>query len=156
MVLEGPVDVLCSARRPSMTKTVVHGEPVTLNTTDILLKKMGNQKHTPCANRRNSQSSLLWILPLLVLWITCTSAVHYPDPGPDIAGDYCRRRQGEQCCPGRDDYCTVPILDSVCYCDLFCNRTISDCCPDFWGLCMGISPPVGAQTPPPTNLIISK
>ncbi|XP_052325878.1 tubulointerstitial nephritis antigen-like [Oncorhynchus keta] len=57
----------------------------------------------------------------------------------DPFGSYCERRGG--CCPGRDDQCTVPYLDTICYCDLFCNRTISDCCPDFWGHCLGISPP---------------
>ncbi|CAB1350720.1 unnamed protein product [Coregonus sp. 'balchen'] len=57
----------------------------------------------------------------------------------DPFGLYCERRGG--CCPGRDDQCTVPYLDTICYCDLFCNRTISDCCPDFWGHCLGISPP---------------
>uniref|UniRef100_A0A3B5AI44 Tubulointerstitial nephritis antigen like 1 n=1 Tax=Stegastes partitus TaxID=144197 RepID=A0A3B5AI44_9TELE len=53
----------------------------------------------------------------------------------DPFGSYCQRRGG--CCPGRDDLCTVPYLDTICYCDLFCNRTVSDCCPDFWGHCLG-------------------
>ncbi|MEQ2204105.1 Tubulointerstitial nephritis antigen-like, partial [Xenoophorus captivus] len=57
----------------------------------------------------------------------------------DPFGSYCQRRGG--CCPGRDDLCTVPYLDTICYCDLFCNRTVSDCCPDFWGHCLGIQPP---------------
>ena len=57
----------------------------------------------------------------------------------DPFGSYCQRRGG--CCPGRDDLCTVPYLDTICYCDLFCNRTVSDCCPDFWGRCLGIEPP---------------
>uniref|UniRef100_A0A8C8DJ80 Tubulointerstitial nephritis antigen like 1 n=1 Tax=Oryzias sinensis TaxID=183150 RepID=A0A8C8DJ80_9TELE len=57
----------------------------------------------------------------------------------DPFGSYCQRRGG--CCPGRDDQCTVPYLDTICYCDLFCNRTVSDCCPDFWGHCLGIQPP---------------
>ena len=57
----------------------------------------------------------------------------------DPFGSYCQRRGG--CCPGRDDLCTVPYLDTICYCDLFCNRTVSDCCPDFWGHCLGINPP---------------
>ncbi|XP_036411414.1 tubulointerstitial nephritis antigen-like [Megalops cyprinoides] len=61
----------------------------------------------------------------------------------DPNGSYCARRGG--CCPGRDDQCTVPYLDTICYCDLFCNRTVSDCCPDFWGHCLGIPPPfIGA------------
>ncbi|XP_029976266.1 tubulointerstitial nephritis antigen-like [Salarias fasciatus] len=57
----------------------------------------------------------------------------------DPFGSYCERRGG--CCPGRDDLCTVPYLDTICYCDLFCNRTVSDCCPDFWGHCLGVQPP---------------
>lgn len=57
----------------------------------------------------------------------------------DPFGSYCQRRGG--CCPGRDDQCTVPYLDTICYCDLFCNRTVSDCCPDFWNQCLGIEPP---------------
>uniref|UniRef100_A0A671P1S7 Tubulointerstitial nephritis antigen-like n=1 Tax=Sinocyclocheilus anshuiensis TaxID=1608454 RepID=A0A671P1S7_9TELE len=57
----------------------------------------------------------------------------------DPFGSYCQRRGG--CCPGRNDQCTVPYLDTICYCDLFCNRTVSDCCPDFWSHCLGTTPP---------------
>ncbi|KAF7245845.1 Tubulointerstitial nephritis antigen-like, partial [Varanus komodoensis] len=57
----------------------------------------------------------------------------------DAGGSYCERHGA--CCHGRDDACTVPYLDTICYCDLFCNRTISDCCPDFWEYCLGIEPP---------------
>ncbi|XP_026785377.3 tubulointerstitial nephritis antigen-like [Pangasianodon hypophthalmus] len=57
----------------------------------------------------------------------------------DPFGSYCQRRGG--CCEGRNDECTMPYLDTICYCDLFCNRTVSDCCPDFWGHCLGIQPP---------------
>ena len=62
---------------------------------------------------------------------------------------YCESRQFQACCPGRNDQCHVPILDTLCYCDEFCNRTVSDCCPDFWGHCLGVSPPEGAMTLPP-------
>ncbi|MGH0183891.1 UNVERIFIED_CONTAM: hypothetical protein FKN15_013152 [Acipenser sinensis] len=62
----------------------------------------------------------------------------------DPYGSYCERRGG--CCPGREDSCTVPYLDTICYCDLFCNRTISDCCPDFWGHCLGEPQPYGKST----------
>ncbi|TRY83305.1 hypothetical protein DNTS_006033 [Danionella cerebrum] len=62
----------------------------------------------------------------------------------DPFGSYCQRRGG--CCPGRNDQCTVPYLDTICYCDLFCNRTISDCCPDFWSHCLRTTPPY-----PPKN-----
>ncbi|XP_065600730.1 tubulointerstitial nephritis antigen-like [Cyrtonyx montezumae] len=57
----------------------------------------------------------------------------------DAGGSYCQR--GDVCCRGRDDGCTVPYLDTICYCDLFCNRTVSDCCPDFWEYCLGIPAP---------------
>ncbi|XP_072532237.1 tubulointerstitial nephritis antigen-like [Salminus brasiliensis] len=57
----------------------------------------------------------------------------------DPYGSYCERRGG--CCEGRNDQCIMPYLDTICYCDLFCNRTISDCCPDFWGHCLGVRPP---------------
>lgn len=63
----------------------------------------------------------------------------------DPFGSYCQRRGG--CCPGRNDQCTVPYLDTICYCDLFCNRTVSDCCPDFWSHCLGTNPPY-----PPSKL----
>lgn len=61
----------------------------------------------------------------------------------DPFGSYCQRRGG--CCEGRNDECTMPYLDTICYCDLFCNRTVSDCCPDFWGHCLGIQPPSRGQ-----------
>ncbi|KAG1688935.1 Tubulointerstitial nephritis antigen-like [Nymphon striatum] len=60
----------------------------------------------------------------------------------DIEGDFCRARRGEQCCPGRADDCSAPILGTLCYCDKFCNRTSNDdCCPDFWSHCLGIFRP---------------
>ena len=56
---------------------------------------------------------------------------------------YCQERE---CCPGRDDECHMPypalLPNTRCYCDEFCNRTQTDCCPDFWGFCLGIEPPV--------------
>lgn len=57
----------------------------------------------------------------------------------DAGGSYCQR--GDVCCHGRNDGCTVPYHDTLCYCDLFCNRTVSDCCPDFWEYCLGIPAP---------------
>ncbi|XP_053563203.1 tubulointerstitial nephritis antigen-like [Bombina bombina] len=61
----------------------------------------------------------------------------------DASGSYCQRH--DACCPGRKDDCTVPYLDTICYCDIFCNRTVSDCCPDFWSFCLGIDPPIPIQ-----------
>ncbi len=75
---------------------------------------------------------------------------------------YCEARHPDQCCPGRNDVCTMPILDTVCYCDEFCNRTVADCCPDFWGFCMGVDIPDGAMKHPahmptaPPSVITSK
>ncbi|KFM62772.1 Tubulointerstitial nephritis antigen-like protein, partial [Stegodyphus mimosarum] len=66
----------------------------------------------------------------------------------DLRGDYCRNRYPVTCCRERDDTCSVPILGTVCYCDMFCNRTNNaDCCPDFQAVCLGISP-----VPPPGQL----
>ena len=87
----------------------------------------------------------LTILVTFVLLIhVVTSYSPYPEPGHDVSGQYCAGRAHQQCCPGRDDSCTVPILDTICYCDIYCNRTRTDCCPDFWRLCIGIDPPAGA------------
>lgn len=65
--------------------------------------------------------------------------------GLDIAGPYCATRRDGGCCDGRKDVCSVPILDTLCYCDQFCNRTRSDCCPDYFSFCYGAS----LTSPPP-------
>ncbi|GBN24402.1 hypothetical protein AVEN_147692-1 [Araneus ventricosus] len=68
----------------------------------------------------------------------------YNEVDDDLRGDYCNRRGPLKCCPQRDDTCSVPILGTLCYCDLFCNRTTSgDCCPDFEEVCLGrrVQPP---------------
>ncbi|XP_052258054.1 tubulointerstitial nephritis antigen-like [Dreissena polymorpha] len=54
--------------------------------------------------------------------------------GPDIAGPFCAKR-APQCCPDRLDECSVPVMDTFCYCDEFCDRDRSDCCPDFQSVC---------------------
>lgn len=59
----------------------------------------------------------------------------------DLPGDYCGGPK-QKCCDGRIDSCAVPLLGTFCYCDQFCNRTdSSDCCPDYWNVCLGIQPP---------------
>ena len=67
---------------------------------------------------------LLTIFPLLCL-PPALPLLTPPWPGPywDIPGSYCQSSfpQGE-CCPGRKDRCSVPILGTLCYCDTFCNR----------------------------------
>ncbi|KAG3282597.1 tubulointerstitial nephritis antigen like 1, transcript variant X3 [Ictidomys tridecemlineatus] len=57
----------------------------------------------------------------------------------DAGGRYCQEQ--DMCCRGRADDCALPYLGATCYCDLFCNRTVSDCCPDFWDFCLGVPPP---------------
>lgn len=97
---------------------------------------------------------------LLIGFITLTPLVssqyYYYEPHyaeDDLRGDYCRTRSPLRCCPQRDDACSVPILGTVCYCDMFCNRTNSaDCCPDFKSVCLGIVPPP-AQLIRPRKLI---
>ncbi|XP_037076919.1 tubulointerstitial nephritis antigen-like [Pollicipes pollicipes] len=43
-----------------------------------------------------------------------------------------------QCCLERQDECSVPILGTLCYCDQFCDRSLSgDCCPDYFTFCLG-------------------
>ena len=47
----------------------------------------------------------------------------WPDPYWNIPGSFCQSSYPEQgCCGGRKDRCSAPILDTVCYCDRFCNR----------------------------------
>ncbi|XP_072017541.1 uncharacterized peptidase C1-like protein F26E4.3 [Amphiura filiformis] len=55
---------------------------------------------------------------------------------PSSLAQYCSKRP-TGCCPGRDDACHVRYRDTLCYCDLFCERTQSDCCPDFFNYCLG-------------------
>ena len=46
------------------------------------------------------------------------------------------------CCPNRLDDCSRPILDTLCYCDAFCDRGASgDCCPDYFTFCLGEAKP---------------
>lgn len=62
---------------------------------------------------------------------------------PDLEGDYCRSRP-DPCCSGRMDDCSVPILGTLCYCDDFCVRPgNSDCCPDYFPVCKGVTPGPG-------------
>ncbi|XP_077991337.1 putative peptidase C1-like protein F26E4.3 [Glandiceps talaboti] len=58
---------------------------------------------------------------------------------------WCSERSPTNCCKGRDDSCTVPYKGIMCYCDIFCNHTITDCCPDFFPTCHGIENPLKTQ-----------
>ncbi|XP_067936308.1 tubulointerstitial nephritis antigen-like [Watersipora subatra] len=65
-------------------------------------------------------------------------------------GPYCQTRRPLQCCPGRDDSCTVPIRDTVCYCDEFCGiHNAEDCCPDYENVCLAQWATTSKS--PPTN-----
>uniref|UniRef100_A0A8C2VDT2 Tubulointerstitial nephritis antigen-like n=1 Tax=Chinchilla lanigera TaxID=34839 RepID=A0A8C2VDT2_CHILA len=57
----------------------------------------------------------------------------------DAGGQYCKKQT--LCCTGRIDDCSLPYLGATCYCDSFCNRNVSDCCPDYWDTCLGVPPP---------------
>ena len=65
-----------------------------------------------------------------VLLISCTTP---------IGAQYCTHRG---CCPGRDDECSASYHGTLCYCDVFCNQTAIDCCPDFWHHCVCRARPV--------------
>lgn len=49
-------------------------------------------------------------------------------------GQYCR---SFGCCEDRDDDCVTQFyeMNAVCYCDKFCERENSDCCPDYKSFC---------------------
>lgn len=80
------------------------------------------------------------MLLVVVIVLGCVTECHSFDrrrfPGP-----YCEQRSVEQCCPGRDDQCTMPIHDTLCYCDQFCaEHSVEDCCPDYEDICKASSP----------------
>lgn len=91
---------------------------------------------------------------LCLLALACClqpSSAFFGEWGPDLEGPWCATRPvGQQCCTGRDDNCDVPILGTRCYCDIFCNDTAYDCCPDYWPHCHGYV--VATTTPRPTTL----
>lgn len=97
-------------------------------------------------------SGLKVSLLVSILVLSASSGVHgfFLEWGKDLEGPWCATRPGEDCCDGRDDYCAVPILGTECYCDIFCNATAHDCCPDYWRHCHGHHVP--ATTPRPTTL----
>ncbi|XP_075985293.1 secreted Wg-interacting molecule [Anticarsia gemmatalis] len=84
-------------------------------------------------------------LLLVLCGVVGLSCAYY---GPDLPpGPYCGTR--DQCCSDRQDQCSRPILDTLCYCDSFCNRTRGhdDCCPDYEEVCLGLSPPTKLTEP---------
>lgn len=86
----------------------------------------------------------------IILSLLSGISAYFLQWGPDLEGPWCARRpRGRGCCAGRDDNCAVPILDTECYCDVFCNNTAYDCCPDYWSYCFG-----AVTTRPPTTTLL--
>ena len=81
---------------------------------------------------------------LVILIVTIANHQSHQEPFPwheypEVQGlDFCASpgAPNGKCCAGRNDSCSVPMLDAVCYCDMFCDRTEPDCCPDFVDSCM--------------------
>lgn len=97
-------------------------------------------------NRHFTSVASFWVL-LAGLTLPSPALTFFLDWGPDLEGPWCATRPaGADCCEGRDDDCSVPILNTECYCDVFCNHTAHDCCPDFWSHCFGAT-----KIPPPTT-----
>ncbi|VVC42589.1 Hypothetical protein CINCED_3A024038 [Cinara cedri] len=87
----------------------------------------------PCCGRAVTVAAAVAVVAVLISLATAATAYRVSN---DLAGNYCASRRGG-CCDGRQDGCTAPILDTLCYCDSFCNRTRSDdCCPDYWTFCV--------------------
>ncbi|XP_045761925.1 uncharacterized peptidase C1-like protein F26E4.3 [Maniola jurtina] len=83
---------------------------------------------------------------LLLFCAGLAAVAAYTRPG--LTGPYCGAIPN-RCCQGREDGCSAPIRDSLCYCDDFCDRgSRDDCCPDYFEVCR---PQV--TTPPPAPII---
>ncbi|XP_039763128.1 uncharacterized peptidase C1-like protein F26E4.3 [Pararge aegeria] len=68
---------------------------------------------------------------ILCAGFAAVTAYYRPNLPP---GPYCGI--GNRCCTGRQDHCSARILDTVCYCDDFCDRGArDDCCPDYIEVC---------------------
>lgn len=79
----------------------------------------------------------IWAI-LIIALLPCAYSIH--DYGDLPPGPYCGK---VRCCNGRQDECAAPILDTMCYCDEFCDRTTNDdCCPDFRTVCQGAPAPI--------------
>lgn len=87
----------------------------------------------------------------VVFVLVLSVAKGMPDFSGLPAGPYCAAKYPHRnCCPGRQDECSAPILSTTCYCDDFCDRRgEEDCCPDYWSHCKGVEPNV---TAPPEEI----
>jgi len=108
-------------------------------------------------------SNYVLLLPLLLLPLVSPIEIRrrtpsWPHPYWDIPGDYCRAKYpAMDCCSGRQDRCSVPILGTLCYCDTFCNRTENaDCCPDYYPHCLGSDEPQYYEQKAPEPLTIPR
>lgn len=83
------------------------------------------------------------------------SAKHGTEEGNGRFGGTCKEflelNSLQQCCNNREDDCYMIHYDTRCYCDLFCDRPRSDCCPDAGRVCAGGE--VVPQRPPPPPII---
>lgn len=74
---------------------------------------------------------------LLLCAVLCSvTAYWHPDLPP---GPYCGI--DNRCCSDREDGCSHRIIDTLCYCDEFCDRYHDDCCPDYQSVCKNEPPP---------------
>ncbi|XP_047540436.1 tubulointerstitial nephritis antigen [Vanessa atalanta] len=66
----------------------------------------------------------------LCAFLSAVTAYWHPDLPP---GPYCGI--DNKCCKDREDGCSHRIIDTLCYCDEFCDRYHDDCCPDYQKVC---------------------
>lgn len=76
----------------------------------------------------------LWVLTVFTISLvglaqTFDHTLRFEFPGP-----YCEVHN--TCCEKRQDGCSMPISNTLCYCDQFCDREENaDCCPDYRSYC---------------------
>ena len=81
-------------------------------------------------NRLKHSYILLFILGYVFNYIGSNSA-HAKDPR-DVLNGLC----GSRCCEDRSSNCSVPFVDTFCYCDVTClDRSPPDCCDDIFKSC---------------------
>lgn len=83
--------------------------------------------------------TMLRIFLVISAWASLTAGQFRPIP---FKRGYCSEQFSYPCCKDRQDWCHVPYMQTLCYCDEFCKRADSDdCCPDYEVFCLGQSPP---------------
>lgn len=84
-----------------------------------------------------SVNGVYWLALCIAVWRTVNADYEDLRSRP-----YCATRPDPQCCTSRDDDCSVPIADTKCYCDEFCDRgDRGDCCFDYNSHCRHIVEP---------------